>query len=159
VTPDGSIDYLYALTQFERFRALPKAEFDRAIDALTPQDVATSAEPLLERSVSTIGCSWCPAMGHCTLSGSGPAVDWRWLRRSRRPRFATRIIMSSVHLMKWVEQGVAPERIIATRVEDGKVVRQRPICAYPARQRTRDRVTSMMPPISRAARPTLRAAR
>ena len=26
----------------------------------------------------------------------------------------------------------APEQIIATRIEDGKVVRQRPICAYPA---------------------------
>jgi hypothetical protein len=34
--------------------------------------------------------------------------------------------------MKWVEQGVAPERIIATRIEDGKAVRKRPICAYPA---------------------------
>ncbi len=54
---DGSIDYLYALMQFERFRNLSEADFG---------------------------------------------------------------------------QGVAPERIIASRVEDGKVVHQRPICRYPA---------------------------
>jgi hypothetical protein len=42
VTPDGSIDYLYALTQFERFRNLPKAEFDRAIDTLTRRPVRGS---------------------------------------------------------------------------------------------------------------------
>src|SRR4029453_5677536 len=39
-------------------------------------------------------------------------------------------------VMKWVEQGVAPEKIVASRVgADGKVVRQRPVCAYPAEAR------------------------
>jgi len=36
-------------------------------------------------------------------------------------------------LEQWVEQGVAPEKIIASRVDGGVVVRTRPICAYPNR--------------------------
>lgn len=35
------------------------------------------------------------------------------------------------NLDAWVSHGVAPQRIVAARVEDGKVVRTRPLCAYP----------------------------
>jgi len=31
----------------------------------------------------------------------------------------------------WVDKGMAPQRIIASRVEEGQVVRTRPLCAYP----------------------------
>lgn len=34
-------------------------------------------------------------------------------------------------LVAWVEQGVAPERLIATRRQGGKPVRTRPLCPYP----------------------------
>jgi feruloyl esterase len=34
-------------------------------------------------------------------------------------------------LVEWVEQGVAPDHIVASRVVDGQVVRTRPLCAYP----------------------------
>jgi feruloyl esterase len=34
-------------------------------------------------------------------------------------------------LEQWVEQGIAPERILATRAINGVVDRQRPLCAYP----------------------------
>jgi feruloyl esterase len=34
-------------------------------------------------------------------------------------------------LVEWVEQGVAPDRIVAWREVDGEVVRTRPLCAYP----------------------------
>ena len=34
-------------------------------------------------------------------------------------------------LEDWVERGHAPERIVASKVVDGKVVRTRPLCAYP----------------------------
>jgi feruloyl esterase len=33
--------------------------------------------------------------------------------------------------MAWVEQGRAPDRIIASRLMDGKVDRTRPLCPYP----------------------------
>ena len=31
----------------------------------------------------------------------------------------------------WVEHGVVPQRIVASKIEDGKVVRTRPLCAWP----------------------------
>src|ERR1700722_7820994 len=31
----------------------------------------------------------------------------------------------------WVETGKAPERIVASKSQDGKVVRTHPLCAYP----------------------------
>jgi feruloyl esterase len=131
VTPDGSIDYLYALTQFERFRNLPKPEFDRAVDALTPQDVAASAEPLLEKVRQYHRLFMVPGMGHCSISGAGPRyIGGGAAEPPAALRDADHHVVGA--LMKWVEQGVAPDRIIATRVEDGRVTRQRPVCAYPA---------------------------
>jgi feruloyl esterase len=32
----------------------------------------------------------------------------------------------------WVARGQTPERIVAAKVEDGKIVRTSPLCAYPA---------------------------
>lgn len=34
-------------------------------------------------------------------------------------------------LMDWVEKGTAPERVLSSRVVDGKTVRTRPLCPYP----------------------------
>jgi feruloyl esterase len=34
-------------------------------------------------------------------------------------------------LVEWVENGVAPDHVVASRVVDGEVVRTRPLCAYP----------------------------
>jgi len=34
-------------------------------------------------------------------------------------------------LVEWVEQGVAPNQIVATQSRDGKVIRTRPLCPYP----------------------------
>ena len=54
-----------------------------------------------------------PGMGHCR---GGPGPD----------RFdALRA------LEQWVEQGIAPERIIASKGNDDEVLRTRPLCAYP----------------------------
>jgi len=36
-------------------------------------------------------------------------------------------------LENWVEKGIAPERVIATKSEGGKVIRTRPLCEYPQR--------------------------
>ena len=38
-------------------------------------------------------------------------------------------------LERWVEKGVAPGRIIASKVEGGRVVRTRPLCPYPLKAR------------------------
>ena len=34
-------------------------------------------------------------------------------------------------MVAWVEQGRAPERIVASQVENDRVVRQRPLCVWP----------------------------
>jgi feruloyl esterase len=55
-----------------------------------------------------------PGMLHCG-DGPGPSV------------FDT-----TGPLTQWVEQGTAPESIKATKVTNGKAVRSRPLCVYPA---------------------------
>jgi feruloyl esterase len=54
-----------------------------------------------------------PGMGHC---GGGEGTS-------------TFDMVAAVD--RWVESGVAPERIPASRMVDGQVVRTRPLCAYP----------------------------
>ena len=40
-------------------------------------------------------------------------------------------------LERWVDAGVAPQRIIAAQADGGRVVRTRPLCAHPAEARYR----------------------
>ncbi len=54
-----------------------------------------------------------PGMGHC---GGGPGPNQ---------------FDALGALEKWVEQGSAPDRLIATHVTDGKADRTRPLCPYP----------------------------
>ena len=55
-----------------------------------------------------------PGMGHCR---GGPGPD-------------TFDALSA--LEAWVEEDRAPERIVASKLEGGEVVRTRPLCPYPA---------------------------
>ena len=43
----------------------------------------------------------------------------------------TGVFDAATPLLNWVESGNAPDRITASRVADSKVVRTRPLCAYP----------------------------
>ena len=54
-----------------------------------------------------------PGVGHCS---GGPGPD---------------TIDPITAIESWVEKGVAPEKLIATKIESGKVVRERPLCIYP----------------------------
>ena len=54
-----------------------------------------------------------PGMGHCA-GGPGPN------------QFDT-----LTALEQWVEKGVAPDKLIASHVTNGKVDRTRPLCPYP----------------------------
>ena len=40
-------------------------------------------------------------------------------------------------MIRWVEQGHAPDKVLASQVADGKVARTLPLCAYPAVPRYR----------------------
>jgi feruloyl esterase len=35
-------------------------------------------------------------------------------------------------IIRWVEQAKAPDRVLGVQAKDGKVVRTRPLCPYPA---------------------------
>jgi feruloyl esterase len=54
-----------------------------------------------------------PGMGHCG-GGEGPNV-----------------FDKVGALERWVESGIAPERLIASHSTEGKVDRTRPLCPYP----------------------------
>ena len=54
-----------------------------------------------------------PGVYHCS---GGPGPD--------RADFQTALI-------KWVEQGTVPDRLIMSKQQDGKVVRTRPTCPHP----------------------------
>ncbi len=56
-----------------------------------------------------------PGMGHC-FGGDGPFE-----------------LDALTALERWVEQGSAPETMLASRSSAGRVVRTRPLCAYPRR--------------------------
>lgn len=56
-----------------------------------------------------------PGMAHCA-GGEGPSN-----------------FDALTALERWVEHGMAPDTITASRSQDGKVVRTRPLCAYPRR--------------------------
>jgi pimeloyl-ACP methyl ester carboxylesterase len=130
VPPDGSVDYFFALTQFEKLRHLPDREFDRQIDKLTPQVVAATAQAFGRQVQQYHRLFMAPAVAHCG-GGTGPnSIGGGFPEPPAALRDADHHVVSAV--VKWVEQGVAPEKIIATRFESGNLVRSRPLCAYPA---------------------------
>jgi feruloyl esterase len=131
VTPDGSIDYFFALTQWERLRNLPSFEVDRQVAKLTPQVVAAHANAFGDRVRQYHRLFMLPAVGHCGGSTGPSAVGGGMPEPPKAYRDADHHAVSAV--IKWVEQGVAPEKLIATRFDaTGNPVRSRPACPYPA---------------------------
>jgi feruloyl esterase len=70
-----------------------------------------------------------PGMGHCA-GGTGATTFGN--QNAPAPTIEAGHDLLSA-LDAWVERGVAPDRIIASRVVDGAVVRTRPLCPYPQR--------------------------
>jgi len=131
VPPDGSIAYLHALTQFEKFRHLPKATFDQQIEKLTPQTVVATEQAFLKQVQEYHRLFLLPAVGHCGGSTGPSSIGGGAPEPPAAYRDAEHHVVSAV--IRWVEDGVAPEKIVATRFgTGGTVVRQRPVCPYPA---------------------------
>jgi feruloyl esterase len=68
-----------------------------------------------------------PGMGHCG-GGGGANVFGNGGNAPPSPTADNDLLMA---LDRWVEQGAAPERIVASRLQGGTVVRTRPLCPYP----------------------------
>ena len=131
VPPDGSVDYFFALTLFEKLKNLPKAAFDQQIEQLTPQAVAAVGQALGNRVQQYHRLFMLPATGHCGGSTGPNSIGGGMPEPPNAYRDADHHEVSAV--IKWVEQGVAPEKIIATKFDAaGNLTLSRPVCAYPA---------------------------
>jgi feruloyl esterase len=68
-----------------------------------------------------------PGMGHCS-GGAGATTFGNSGSQAPNPTAANDLLMA---LDRWVEQGTAPDSIVATRLSGGAPVRTRPLCPYP----------------------------
>jgi feruloyl esterase len=131
VPPDGSLANFYALTQFEKLHHLPKAVFDAQIDKLTPQVVAATGEAFGHQVEQYYRLFMMPAVAHCGGSTGPSSIGGGAPEPPAAYRDADHHVVSAV--IKWVEQGVAPEKLVATRFDAaGNLTLSRPLCAYPA---------------------------
>jgi feruloyl esterase len=130
VPPDGSLAYFYALTQFEKLQHLPRHAYDQQVEKLSPQVVAATGQAFGKRVQEYHRLFMLPAVSHCG-GGTGPsAIGGGAPEPMAALRNAEHHTVSAV--IRWVEEGVAPEKIVASRIVGGNVVQQRPVCAYPA---------------------------
>ena len=131
VPPDGSIGYFHALAAFEHLQKLPTAVADRQIENLKPQVLAAHGQAFGDRVRLYHRLFMLPAVGHCGGSTGPSAIGGGAPEPPKAYRNADTHAVSAV--IKWVEQGVAPEKIVASRFDTtGALVRQRPVCPYPA---------------------------
>lgn len=131
VPPDGSLDYFFALTQWEKLQNLPSKVVDQHIAKLTPHGVAATANAFGRQVQQYHRLFMLPATGHCGGSTGPSAIGGGMPEPPSAYRNADYHAVSAV--IKWVEQGVAPEKLIAARFDAaGNPTRSRPVCAYPA---------------------------
>ena len=130
VPPDGSVNYYHALTLFEKLHSLPNPSIDQLVNALMPQAVAQTAAALGDRVRQYHRLFMLPSVAHCGGSTGPSSIGGGMPEPPAAFRDADHHVVSAV--IKWVEQGVAPERIIATRFSGGALTLSRPVCPYPA---------------------------
>ena len=131
VPPDGSIGYFHALNQFELLKWLPPRLADHYIQNLQPQVVAATSEVFGDHVRKFHRLFMLPAVGHCGGSTGPSSIGGGAPEPPKAYRTAETHAVSA--MIKWIEQGVAPEKIVASRFDaSGALVRQRPVCPYPA---------------------------
>lgn len=130
VPPQGSPAYYNAMIQFEKLKRLPRAEYDAAVSALSAAQVAADAIAMAATVQGHHRLFMLPDVGHCRSGTAPEAIGGGFPEPAKAQRTPESHIVSA--LARWVEQGVAPAAIIATKYGDkGAITRQRPICAYP----------------------------
>jgi feruloyl esterase len=71
-----------------------------------------------------------PSVAHCGGSTGPSSIGGGMPEPPAAFRNADNHVVSAV--IKWVEQGIPPDRIIANRFSGTTVTRSRPLCPYPA---------------------------
>ena len=133
VAPHSSPNYAHALAQYERLKGLAPAAFDQAVEKLSAADVAAAAQTQAPAVQQYHRLFMLPNVAHCG-GGSGPS-NIGGGTGDPLPAFRNADHDVVLALARWVEQGVAPQAIVATTMKDGAVVRQRPVCVYPRQAR------------------------
>ncbi|MEO8137675.1 MAG: tannase/feruloyl esterase family alpha/beta hydrolase [Betaproteobacteria bacterium] len=133
VAPHTSPNYTHALALFERMKGLSPAEFDKAVENLSAADVAAAAQAQAPSVRQFHRLFMLPNVAHCG-GGTGPS-NIGGGTGDPLPAFRDADHDVVLALARWVEQGVAPETLVATTLKDGAVVRQRPVCVYPKQAR------------------------
>ena len=130
VPPQGSPAYYNALIQFEKLKRLSRAGYDAAVTNLSGTQITADSLALASSVQAYHRLFMLPDVGHCR-SGAGPdAIGGGFVEPAKAERTAQSHIVTA--LVRWVEQGVPPTAIVATKYDDkGAITRQRPICAYP----------------------------
>jgi feruloyl esterase len=130
VPPTGSPAYYNALIQFEKLKNLPRADYDAAVRNLSASQVAADATELRTSVQGYHRLFMLPDVGHCRAGTAPEAIGGGFPEPAKAQRTPESHVVSA--LARWVEQGVAPASIVATRYDaNGAITRQRPICAYP----------------------------
>ena len=130
VPPQGSPAYYNALIQFEKMKSLPRAEYDAAVGRLSSAQVSADALAMTSTVQGYHRLFMLPDVGHCRSGTAPEAIGGGFPEPAKAQRTPESHVVSA--LARWVEQGVAPTAIIATKYDDkGAITRQRPVCAYP----------------------------
>ena len=87
--------------------------FESVVDLVADDIRAPNYEAALKSTQNFFRLFMVPGMGHCS---GGPGPD----------QFDT---LSA--LENWVENGIAPDSLKATKMVDGEIMRSRPLCVYP----------------------------
>jgi feruloyl esterase len=130
VPPDGSVNYYHSLALFEKLHTLPSPIVDAMVNRLSPQDVAVTAQFLGDQVRQYHRLFMLPATAHCGGSTGPNSIGGGMPEPPAAFRDADHHVVSAV--IKWVEQGVAPDKIIATKFSGSTLTLSRPVCPYPA---------------------------
>ncbi|MBC5781327.1 tannase/feruloyl esterase family alpha/beta hydrolase [Ramlibacter sp. USB13] len=98
-----------------------------AMDTIAYYEKVRTAQGSQQATDSFFRLFLAPGMGHCS-GGTGPTVFGNSAAQAPNPTADNDLLMA---LDRWVEQGAAPEAIVASRVQSGAVTASRPLCPYP----------------------------
>src|SRR6185503_2871624 len=120
VPPQGSPAYYNALIQFEKMKNLPRAEYEAAGGRLWSAQVAADALAMTATVQGYHRLFMLPDVGHCRSGTALEAIGGGFPAPAKVQRTAESHVVSA--LARWVEQGVAPTAIIATKYDDKRAI-------------------------------------
>ncbi|MEP6702883.1 MAG: tannase/feruloyl esterase family alpha/beta hydrolase [Betaproteobacteria bacterium] len=133
VAPHSSPNYAHTLALFEKMKGMSPTDYDKAVANLTAADVTAATHAQAPAVQQYHRLFMLPNVAHCG-GGSGPSLIGGGTG-DPLPAFRDADHDVVLALARWVEQGLPPEKIVATTLKDGSVARQRPVCVYPKQAR------------------------